>query len=144
MGCENVKLFLRKPLDRFLREIWLECCGHMSAFRQEGHQLEMGRKIRDIFIPGMELTHEYDFGDTTKLSIKVLSESEGPMKKKPIEILARNEPLEIQCDEYGQALAVEICSECQWDGEGWLCESCAEEMRLPVVNSPRAGLCGYT
>lgn len=37
-----------------------------------------------------------------------------------------------------------------WDGEGWLCESCAknhecdEDMFLPVLNSPRTGVCGYT
>ena len=33
--------------------------------------------------------------------------------------------------------------------EGWLCQSCADEhecgedMLLPVVNSPRTGVCGY-
>jgi hypothetical protein len=138
-------------LDRFLRDIWLECCGHMSAFSYAGQELGMGRRVGDTLYPGMELLHEYDFGDTTALLIKVLGDYEGPIKgKKPIEILARNDPPEILCDVCGKALAVEICTECQWEDSGWLCQSCAEahecdeEMRLPVVNSPRTGVCGYT
>jgi len=145
--ASNAKL---KDLDQFLRDIWLECCGHMSAFRCGEGELEMGRKLGDVLSPGMELLHEYDFGTTTELLVKVLAKYEGPMKKKrPIEILARNAPLEIPCDECGESLAVKICTECQWDGAGWLCEACAEDhecgedMMLPVVNSPRTGVCGY-
>jgi hypothetical protein len=140
-----------KVLDKFLRDIWLECCGHMSAFRYGRHPLGMGRKLIDVLMPGVELNYEYDFGDTTELLVKVLGQYEGPGKaRRPIEILARNDPPEVPCGECGQAIAVEICIECQSEGSGWLCESCAEEhdcdeeMRLPVVNSPRTGVCGYT
>ncbi len=144
----NAKL---KNIDQFLRDIWLECCGHMSSFSYAGKELGMGRRLGDVLSPGMELLHEYDFGTTTELLIKVLAVHEGPMqKRKPIEVLARNAPPEIPCDQCRESLAVEICTECQWDGAGWLCEACAEEhecaedMRLPLVNSPRAGVCGYT
>ena len=144
----NAKL---KNIDQFLRDIWLECCGHMSSFSYEGKELGMGRRLGDVLSPGMELLHEYDFGTTTELLIKVLAVHEGSMqKRKPIEVLARNEPPEIPCDQCRESLAVEICTECQWDGASWLCEACAEEhecaedMRLPVVNSPRTGVCGYT
>jgi hypothetical protein len=30
-----------RDLDQFLRDIWLECCGHLSAFTIEGAQYEM-------------------------------------------------------------------------------------------------------
>jgi hypothetical protein len=140
-----------EDLDQFLRDIWLECCGHMSAFRYGRRELGMGRKLIDVIRPGMELLHEYDFGTPTQSLVRVLAEYEGPLqKKKPFEILARNEPPEIPCDECGETLAVEICTECQWDDLGWLCESCAEDhecdeyMMLPVVNSPRTGVCGYS
>jgi hypothetical protein len=140
-----------EDLDQFLRAIWLECCGHMSAFSHGRSELKMGRRLKDVLSPGMELLHEYDFGSTTELLVKVLAEYDGPMEKnKPVEILARNEATEIPCDECGKAPAVQICTECQWDGSGWLCEACAkdhecgEEMLLPVVNSPRTGVCGYT
>lgn len=71
-------------------------------------------------------------------------------KDKPIQILARNEAPEIFCEECGKFPAVQICMDCRWEGPGWLCQTCAEdhecgeEMMLPVVNSPRSGVCGYT
>ncbi len=138
-------------LDQFLRHIWLECCGHMSAFRYGRNELEMGRRFKDVLESGMELLHEYDFGTTTELLIKVLGEYQGSMaKNKPVEILARNKAPEIPCDECGKSPAVQICTECQWEGVGWLCQDCVgghecdKEMLLPVVNSPRTGVCGYT
>ncbi len=140
-----------QTLDQFLRDIWLECCGHMSAFRHGRNELGMSRRLEDLLEPEMELLYEYDFGTTTELLIKVLAEYQGPMaKNKSIEILAMNEAHEISCYECGESSAVLICTECQWDGAGWLCQECAEghecdeEMFLPVVNSPRMGVCGYT
>ncbi len=139
-----------EDLDQFLRHIWLECCGHLSAFRYEGSELGMRRKLKEELSPGMELLHEYDFGTTTELLVKTLGIYEGPMEKnKPIQILARNEAPEIPCDECAKIPAVEICTECQWKQGGWFCQTCAkdhecdEEMFLPVVNSPRTGDCGY-
>lgn len=65
-------------------------------------------------------------------------------------MLARNHDPQLPCEKCGKGVATQICSDCQWSGEGWLCDKCAgrhkcgEEMLLPVVNSPRAGVCGYT
>jgi hypothetical protein len=140
-------------LDKFLRDIWLECCGHMSAFSAEryGRELEMRMKIKDVLSPGVELTYMYDFGDTTELSIKSIETCFGHTEKNNvIQIVARNAQPVIPCDECGKKPAVEICQQCQWDGSGWLCEKCADqhdcddEMFVPVVNSPRTGICGYT
>ncbi|MEE4359333.1 MAG: hypothetical protein V2I97_22875 [Desulfococcaceae bacterium] len=140
-----------EDLDQFLRQIWLECCGHLSAFSINRKELSMNKVVGKIFKPGMELLHEYDFGSTTELQIKVIDKYEGPMaKNKAVEILARNAEPEIPCSECGAVPAVEICTECMWDGDGWLCKKCAkkhgcgEDMFLPVVNSPRTGVCGYT
>ncbi len=59
------------------------------------------------------------------------------------------EPI-IPCDECGKFQATQICTFCQWDDGGWLCDNCAkvhncdeDDMFLPVVNSPRAGVCAY-
>ena len=140
-----------KDLDVFLREIWLECCGHLSAFRMGRSELKMSKKVRHALQPGMELPYQYDFGSTTDLLIKVMAEYDGAMpKNEQIQILARNAPPEISCDVCGQTAATQICSECQWEDRGWLCQKCAqthdcgEEMMLPVVNSPRTGVCGYS
>ena len=65
-------------------------------------------------------------------------------------LITRNAQPLIPCDECGVKPAVRICTECQWNEKGWLCEACSqthgcdEEMFLPAVNSPRTGVCGYT
>lgn len=147
-------------LDYFLRETWLECCGHMSAFRIEGQTYSiapmaefgdegMDYTLGEVLRPKMKFDHEYDFGTTTELRLKVISEREAEMKGKSIRLLARNDPLLITCESCGK-LARHVCSQCIYSGEGWVCDDCApehecgEEMLLPVVNSPRVGMCGYT
>lgn len=137
-------------LDKFLRDTWLECCGHLSAFNSSQGELGMTKKIKEVIKPGDELVHEYDFGDTTILRVKAAAMYEGAVEEKTIQLLARNAPPEILCNECGKVSAVKVCSQCIWDGEGWLCKKCAkkhdcgEDMLLPVVNSPRTGMCGYT
>lgn len=42
-------------LDQFLRNIWLECCGHLSAFSHKRERLGKGRKLKDVLEPGMVL-----------------------------------------------------------------------------------------
>jgi hypothetical protein len=147
-----------EKLDSFLRDIWLECCGHLSAFRigptaymsqpYEPDDKSMNIAVGNILSPKMEFYHEYDFGTTTELKLKVISEIEG-LTREPIHLLARNEPPVIKCSLCGKT-ATQVCVECICADKGWLCEACAEkhecgeEMLLPVVNSPRVGMCGYT
>jgi len=136
-----------RVLDSFLRKTWLECCGHMSAFSIGRDEVSMSRRLQDILHPKMKLIHEYDFGSTTELLLNVISEFEGDMGKKKVEILARNDPPEIKCS-HCDNVATHICVECDYDA-CWLCDDCAEDhecgedMLLPVVNSPRTGVCGY-
>lgn len=147
MKLENV--------DAFLRSLWLECCGHLSAFtigntrylsyseELEDGETDMSAKLASVLVPGLEFIHEYDFGTTTQLDMKVIAERTGRITKN-IEILARNEPPDLRCG--CEKPAKEICTQCS----ELLCEKCAkphkcgEDMLLPVVNSPRMGLCGYT
>jgi hypothetical protein len=137
-----------RVLDSFFRRTWLECCGHMSAFSIGRDEVSMSRRFQDILYPGMKLIHEYDFGSTTELLLTVISEFEAGMGKKKVEILARNDPMQIKCS-HCENLATRICTECMYGEGGWLCDDCAEDhecgedMLLPVVNSPRTGVCGY-
>lgn len=147
-------------LDYLLRRIWLECCGHMSAFtigktRYAGSPMvEYGEKRTDVALdkvlrPRMKFYHEYDFGTTTVLALKVVSATERLFTGKSIQILALNLAPEIPCDVCGK-LATKVCCVCIWEAEAWFCDDCApkhecgEEMLLPVVNSPRTGMCAYT
>ena len=149
-----------EELDNLLREIWLECCGHLSLFRidneeyfsepdEDWEQEGMNVKLNNVLSLNKKFYHEYDFGSTTYLKLKVVAESYDELKGSNIEVIARNDQPPIICS-YCDKLATKICTECLWSGEGWLCDDCAknhkcsEEMFLPVVNSSRTGICGYT
>jgi hypothetical protein len=149
-----------EELDNLLRDVWLECCGHLSLFRIEDElyfsepdenweQKNMNIELGDVLSLKKKFYHEYDFGSTTYLVLKVVSEREGEIKDRSIKILARNDAPSIACSCCGKP-AREICTQCLWSGDGWLCEDCAKkhkcdrEMFLPVVNSPRTGVCGYS
>jgi len=160
-----------RDLDQFLRDIWLECCGHLSAFTIEKTRYEldtggidgmwsmmfgpssppksMQAPLGSVLHPRCKFHHEYDFGTTTELTLKVVSEYEGQAKGKSVQILSRNDPPPFVCESCGNP-ATQVCVECIWQGEGFVCDECApehscgDEMMLPVVNSPRMGMCGYT
>ncbi len=150
-------------LDHFLRDTWLECCGHLSAFtigdvrysvdaaiyEWDTRSKNMQVRLDQVLHPGQTCSYEYDFGSTTELTLKVISEREVVAKKKAIEILARNNLPLVPCDVCGEP-ATHLCTQCIYDDKGCLCDACTkahecdEEMLLPLVNSPRAGVCGYT
>jgi len=142
-----------KKLDTFLRGIWLECCGHLSQFTDDKgryglgmNKIGMSRKIGEALTPGMTFFHEYDFGSTTELKGRVLAVHEGSPAKAPVLLLARNNAPEMLCEVCGKP--AELLG-MDYEGEYHeICEECTdEEMQealLPVVNSPRAGVCGYT
>lgn len=142
-------------LDKYLRAIWLECCGHLSMFTIGGwHGDEIGRsrKANAIFKPGLVLRHLYDFGTTSETDIKVIGSRKGKATSRhPIALLARNQMPEAVCQECGQP-ANWLCIECLYesDNTGYLCDEHMEEHPhynygepMPVVNSPRTGMCGY-
>ena len=139
-----------KHLDTLLRRTWLECCGHLSEFSVgTGRRIGMSVAIeKALTIAGNRLGYEYDMGSTTALVVSEL----GPVAAalgKPIRVVARNEPPVWACDACG-APATEICTQCQYDERGFCCgkhatkHACGADMLLPVVNSPRMGVCGYT
>lgn len=143
-------------LDKYLRAIWLECCGHLSMFTiggWQGDEIAPSRRANSIFEPGLVLRHLYDFGTTSHTDIKVLGFREGKATSKhTISLLARNRIPEYACQECGQ-LASWLCIECIYEEEksGYLCDEHIEEHPhedyggpMPLLNSPRTGMCGYT
>lgn len=139
-----------EDLDDFLRNIWLECCGHLSAFYHGHQRFDMDQQLNHVLRPGMEILYRYDFGKATELKLRGISVYDAAANGwKPVHLLARNRAPEIPCSVCGNAPAVKVCTACVSQGNGWLCESCAkkhpcgEEIILPVLNSPRTGVCGY-
>jgi hypothetical protein len=170
-----------EAIDDFLRDIWLECCGHMSAFstprkRFSGtktfdiqamfnsfmednesefpREIPKNRKAKDVLYKELSLEYEYDFGSTTELKITTVAEY--PIKAdKKIVLLSRNERVEIICSMCKKVPATQICTECMYHINAKFCNKCASKhakkcavfddyASMPIVNSPRMGVCGYT
>ena len=154
-----------KDLDQFIRDIWVECCGHLSSFEIDGELYDsspandsywqlpaksMDIQLKKILEIGTQIAYEYDFGSTTELVISVVAHREGKKKKEKVTILSRNNPPEILCSLCEKNLAEWVSPEGFYDGTPFWCEECLEEndidedeFLLPVCNSPRMGVCGY-
>ncbi len=111
-----------RNLDQFLRDIWLECCGHLSAFKIAGVQYSletaveagdpwmappweernMGVAVGEVLRPDMKFTYEYDFGSTTRLALRVVGERVGKASPQRVRLLGRNEPPQVLCEECGK------------------------------------------
>lgn len=144
-----------QDLDDYLRAIWLECCGHMSQFSLGGgfaREVGKRRKLSDAFQHGGELTHIYDFGTSSETIVKCVGVREGyATTKKPIALMARNNMPDYRCIECDQP-ATHLCMECLYEDQtaGTLCDQHTKNHPhdnygdpLPLVNSPRTGMCGY-
>lgn len=88
-------------LDRFLRSIWLECCGHLSQFdigsvvhstmvpmpgetflfepmdEHEAGWQHMAFTLDEAVLPWTRFEHEFDFGHPTELALEYMAVSEG-------------------------------------------------------------------
>lgn len=157
---ESVKF---SALDSFLRQIWLECCGHLSSFEIKGTPrrwtgdfndfgLNKNSKVSKYFKKGVKIEYQYDFGSTTELEIDVLNEYH-ILEKESILLLSRNEPLKILCHSCNQKPAKHVCLLWHYEGN-MFCDECAEKHEEEcsdfedyshgeIVNSPRMGVCGY-
>ncbi|MDL2313013.1 hypothetical protein LJC68_09080 [Bacteroidales bacterium OttesenSCG-928-B11] len=174
-----------EEIDIFLRKIWLDCCDHLSAFRnpaqlqrggwnffeamelivqgktkeyeklmEEGNgEIPMSRKVSKVFHKDLKLEYECDFGSTTALQLTVVEEFSIKADANTV-LLSRNEPLEILCGSCKKEPATEMCIAHGWDESSLFCPKCAKKhakecedfedyAAMPVVNSPRMGVCGY-
>lgn len=145
-----------KELDSYLRHIWLECCGHLSEYSLGGwgsRKVAKTRTIGEVFRQSGELTHIYDFGTSSETRITAVEAREGiPTTSRPIALMARNLMPEAGCIDCDRPAAW-LCMECltEEDQAGTLCDDHARSHPhegygepIPLVNSPRLGMCGYT
>jgi hypothetical protein len=147
-GRETASL---QQLDSLLRRVWLECCGHMSAFRVGRSELSKRTPLSALPAKGVAFQYEYDFGSTTALKGRVFGFREGSIGRSVVRLLARNTPPTLTCTAC-EAPATLVCPYCIYSEPCWLfCKThapqhpCAkDEVFMPTVNSPRMGVCGYT
>jgi len=107
-------------------------------------------KIGEVFgRPGEKGTYDYDFGSTTRLSIERTGARDGRTGKQSVRLLVRNDPLTWTCGVCGKRATLVCCAH-ELDSSPFVCAAhendhpCSDATFLPVVNSPRMGVCGYT
>lgn len=81
-----------------MKDIWLDCCGHLSAFSHKHFKVAMSHHVEDVFNPRIKIYHDYDY--------------------------------------------LYFCEKCTEKHEEE-CDGFVDYARMPVVNSPRMGVCGY-
>jgi hypothetical protein len=143
-----------KTIDGFLRDIWLECCGHLSGFGHKNFKIKMKDRVEDVFQPKVKIYHDYDYGTTTRVFLNAKKQYTLNLKEKII-LLSRNEPLKFMCSSCKKKPAINICTVCCYEGPAFYCAACSvkhaekcedfeDYAKMPIVNSPRMGECGYT
>lgn len=153
-----------EDIDEFLRRIWLECCGHMSAFEPASAQDEWWDEDDGIereefglakatpiskFSEGDTLRYEYDFGSTTALQITFVKRTTRDNGIKGVRLLMRNQAPQILCECCHKAPADNALD---YRPMQYLCKACNKKHikdndgcdPLPITNSPRCGVCDYT
>jgi len=152
-----------RALDALLRDTWLECCGHLSSFEIGGQRTEdaggfddwgmdavkpLSTRIEAALAPKTRFSYQYDFGSTTRLAGRLNGWIEGVKAPARPRVVARDRIPRVACTRCGAA-AAQICVFC---ADGPLCgeclvahaeSDCGDEGLLPVVNSPRMGVCAY-
>jgi hypothetical protein len=97
---------------------------------------------------GAKGTYDYDFGSTTRLTLKVTAAREGRIGRAAVRVLARNDPPAWTCGACGQPATLVCCAH-ETDDSPFVCavhkrsHRCPDGAFLPIVNSPRMGVCGY-
>jgi hypothetical protein len=143
-----MKLQLSK-LDQYFRDVWLECCHHLSQFKINGitHQYQtpnMKKTIGQTITIGSQIEYVYDFGNNTTLSIDAITICK--TDNKTIKLISRNDKPYIKCKEPKcKHDSIDFCTNCQ----NTYCNQCINKSKhhcitiLPIVNSPRFGICCY-
>jgi len=135
--------------ERYFQSQVLESLLEMVEDRSLDVSLEKVLKV------GQKFSYEYDFGSSTDLTLKVLSEREGAIQNQDededtIEILAQNIEPVILCKVCGKPAKFVVGGYFDVEENAFCSKKCVKksgedaEMLLPVVNSPRVGVCAYT
>ncbi len=135
--------------ERYFQSQVLEALLEMVEDRSLDVALE---KVLNV---GQKFSYEYDFGSSTDLTLKVLSAREGAIQNQDededtIEILARNIEPVMLCKVCGKPAKFVVGGYFDVEENAFCSKKCVKksgedaDMLLPVVNSPRVGVCAYT
>jgi hypothetical protein len=145
-------------LDQLIRDVWVECCGHLSSFEIDGVLYDsdddmcstgaMEVPLSDLVSPGSTFIYDYDFGSVTSLALKVIGETPIAPLKDPLCLIARNNRPTIPCDLCGGEAAFTL-GDIYEENPRYYCRECLLSTDYDpycvgiISNSPRDGVCGY-
>lgn len=162
-----------EELDVFLREKWVDCCGHMSEYTKSKSGKIIGMKTTmdqvyqqtypivdskkstksakstksNVMMEIEPIRYDYDFGSPTTLFITILQKYEKCIFDDKIFLLMENDPILFKCKKCRKR-STQICDSCIIK----LCVNCSKKHECPesdeaiiydLYNSPRIGVCGY-
>ncbi|EFA77942.1 hypothetical protein PPL_08587 [Heterostelium album PN500] len=149
-------------VEEFLKDIWLECCGHMTTW--EGLKNGVG-EFKDIYGGNEEpdekdvaisecvdlggtVSMDYDMGTTTTVNLMFYEKINVKMDDPGIRVLIRNTINKPNCKECKKPNhpVHYTCDDCDYSK---MCEECGdgeheEHSKTTISNSPRSGSCGYS
>jgi len=154
-------------LDYLIRDVWVECCEHLSAFTIHGKRFSsysddddfddgdggsgFSVPLDEIIGPDSTFTYEYDFDSTTKLRLSVIGQTTVEPRTGPLCLIARNNRLEIPCHLCGEKGEYLVTNWPESPYQIIICRDCLKkkakdvepEFVIVLPNSPRGGVCGY-
>jgi hypothetical protein len=127
----------------------------LEALLEMVEDRSLNMPLEKVLKVGQKFSYEYDFGSSTDLTLKVLSEREGIVQdgdedEDTIDILARNIEPVMLCKVCGKPAKFVVGGYFDVEENAFCSKKCVKksgedaEMLLPVVNSPRVGVCAYT
>lgn len=135
-----------EELDMFLRDVWYECCGHLSQFCYEHYdEVSMNKTVKTVFKSKKAIEYQYDFGSTSYAIIKLVDKLKTNINLKDIVVLSQNNmPKSVcdKCDNKASYMKIDYDNDCE---TSFFCDKCVDEdddYIFELVNSPRVGYCG--
>ena len=136
-----------RTLDALLRDVWVDCCGHLSSFSTDvvSYESSMGdpdmgyddREMEtmdvgaaDVLLECGSLRYEYDYGTTTELSVSMACECPAAgIEPGEVELVARNVDVPYDCTECGgKGAAASLCVNCMWvERDALMCAACTKK-----------------
>lgn len=147
-----------RHIDNFIRNTWVECCGHASFFEIGNLQYtsntrvlpgkSMNAKVADLIKEGVPAAYEYDMGSPTDLQVEVAGRVRFAPRREKVLYLAQNYMPQYRCVRCGRRAELVSRPGMEPIAESVICARCSREEAeigryLPLLNSPRTGVCGY-
>jgi hypothetical protein len=140
-------------IDKFLRMIWCECCRHKSTIdvfeevnKDKTHKCVNFNTLISKYEHANQFIYSYDMFLTTDIYFRIIKKLEGNINDTNYELLYRNEPFKIKCNNYKKCKEFGtciyyfnvFCNECKN-----VIDEDEQEYILKLSNSPRTGICEY-